>query len=173
MVLGKRSAKPVRPDLCEDRVGIHQNAVPAILKLGDPVDVAQIEVNVALATTIAKLLASQAVRRPVLRKITPIAPQPETLEDRPHIRYAVARVAGHRVRGHVIARVRPAEVLEERDLMTETLETYQVLEMVPGVAAHGVPNQMPGTNDFHEPCLAPDARPSFTTTKEPADPSKR
>jgi hypothetical protein len=56
-VLRKWSAKSERTCLRQHRIGIDEHASPALLELVDPVDVAQIEVDIAVAADRRQLAA--------------------------------------------------------------------------------------------------------------------
>jgi hypothetical protein len=45
----KRPAEAVAADLREYRVSVYQDTAPALLQFGNPVDITQVEVDVALA----------------------------------------------------------------------------------------------------------------------------
>src|SRR5207248_7068460 len=113
-----------------------------------PVHVAEVQEQVALAAECRELNAGHPVLGSVFRKITPAAVVAALGEDGANVIDAEARVGGHLVTTGVEARLRPAEVLEEDDLVAEATQADQVLQVVPRVPADRMANQVTAAEDL-------------------------
>src|SRR5215211_490723 len=155
MVSGKRAAQPVPPDLGEHRIRIHQHPAPALFQLRDPVDVAQVEVDVALATKLRQTLARYPIRGAVLRQVTPAVLQTVWSQHIQQVGDTIAGISGHLIAGGVIARVGPPVILEVGHFMPQPLEAHQVLEVVPAKSAERIPDQVTRADYLQAHCNRP------------------